>query len=342
MHREYRAKYRSNRRGHYLVKEAKARATKAGLAFALDDWRDHIQQRVANGVCEMTGIPFNFDGGQTWDSPSLDRINPEDGYTIENVRVVLFSLNVMMNSWGEEKVLEVVEALQAKQRAEATVLDKWEANLMTRLSAIGSTELSMTWKRRVTPAGRQVWQHVPSTPRTSEAVSTGSPLQTWPTPTSLAHAKDGNNEAGNNEAGNSAGLVAIREHALASTWSTPRASDGEKGGPNMAFGAGGTPLPAQAAQSTWVTPSARDWKDGPGMATTGVNPDGSIRNRVDQLPRQVAATEPTGPTTSGSPERTGKRGALNPEFVCWLMGYPPEWVNCAPSAMPSSRKSRPK
>ena len=32
-------------------------------------------------------------------------------------------------------------------------------------------------------------------------------------------------------------------------------------------------------------------------------------------------------------------GALNPEFVCWLMGYPSEWLNCAPSAMPSSRKS---
>jgi hypothetical protein len=63
----------------------------------------------------------------------------------------------------------------------------------------------------------------------------------WPTPTSLAPARGGQNEAGN-----SAGLVAIREIAL---WSTPRASDGAKGGPNMSFGAGGTPLPAQAASS---------------------------------------------------------------------------------------------
>lgn len=38
----------------------------------------------------------------------------------------------------------------------------------------------------------------------------------------------------------------------------------------------------------WVTPSARDWKDTPGMATTAVNPDGSERSRVDQLPRQAA------------------------------------------------------
>lgn len=40
--------------------------------------------------------------------------------------------------------------------------------------------------------------------------------------------------------------------------------------------------------SGWVTPSARDWKDSAGMATTGINPDGSIRNRLDQLPRQAA------------------------------------------------------
>ena len=38
----------------------------------------------------------------------------------------------------------------------------------------------------------------------------------------------------------------------------------------------------------WVTPSVRDWKDTPGMSMTGTNPDGSLRTRVDQLPRQAA------------------------------------------------------
>jgi hypothetical protein len=38
----------------------------------------------------------------------------------------------------------------------------------------------------------------------------------------------------------------------------------------------------------WSTCSSRDWKDTPGMAATGVNPDGSIRYRADQLPRQAA------------------------------------------------------
>ncbi|QDP55233.1 MAG: hypothetical protein Tp170SUR191951_71 [Prokaryotic dsDNA virus sp.] len=37
----------------------------------------------------------------------------------------------------------------------------------------------------------------------------------------------------------------------------------------------------------WSTASARDWKDSAGMATEGTNPDGSLRKRTDQLPRQA-------------------------------------------------------
>lgn len=45
---------------------------------------------------------------------------------------------------------------------------------------------------------------------------------------------------------------------------------------------------------------------------------------------------------AGSSATTENSGALNPAFVCWLMGFLPEWDTCAPTAMPSSRKSRPK
>lgn len=111
-------------------------------------------------------------------------------------------------------------------------------------------------------------------------------------------------------------------------------------------------------------------KDTPGMATTGVNPDGSTRQRIDQLPRQMAlyptpkasaagpdfakagrsatgmalpaivVIQQLGAEPNGPSEQTEKPGALNPQFVCWLMGFPPEWESCAPMATQSSRKSR--
>lgn len=42
---------------------------------------------------------------------------------------------------------------------------------------------------------------------------------------------------------------------------------------------------------------------------------------------------------AGSSATTENSGALNPAFVCWLMGFRPEWDACAPTATPSSRKS---
>lgn len=52
-------------------------------------------------------------------------------------------------------------------------------------------------------------------------------------------------------------------------------------------------------QRGWVTPATRDYKDTEGMATTGTNPDGSERSRLDQLPRQAQlAGWPTPDTTN--------------------------------------------
>ena len=166
----------------------------------------------------------------------------------------------------------------------------------------------------------------------------------------------------------------------------------------MRFGAGGQPLPAQMHAAHWITASARDWKDSPGMAT-----EAGDRNRVGQLPRQMAQNaayhptplslsfkdshqpgtnrtlekmkaymrtptvadvqggrkarsgarsnepllnglcfemEPTGQTPTGSNATTAKRGAPNPAFPFWLMGFPDEWTSGALAAMQSFRKPR--
>jgi len=218
---------------------------------------------------------------------------------------------------------------------DSDLLHMWESRLRERLATIGSTESALIWRTKVSPRELLISRLAVSTLHTNGTGSTGS------------------------------------------QWSTPRASDGEKGGPNQSFTAGGQPLPAQMHQaSPMVTPSARDWKDSPGMATSSGD-----RNRIDQLPRQMAqepqamwATtsvvdstsrgyqmsggrkflslpgqmderlsgpmEPTGPTPNGSSATTEKRGAPNPAFAFWLMGFPAEWISGALAAMRSYRKQR--
>lgn len=58
------------------------------------------------------------------------------------------------------------------------------------------------------------------------------------------------------------------------------------------------------------------------------------------LEDQLAGTDPPGPTPSGSPATTEKRGAPNPVFAFWLMGFPDAWVSGALAAMQSRRSSR--
>lgn len=134
-------------------------------------------------------------------------------------------------------------------------------------------------------------------------------------------------------------------------WSTPRASDGEKGGPNMSFGAGGTPLPTQAAH--WETPSvavtegsrltrggarsdellltgqalavsqAATW---PTLLTADDGRKVTTRSAQTQL-CNVAEAWPSQPSRPDLPTVAGGRSSperrrLNPLFVEWLMGWP--------------------
>lgn len=163
-------------------------------------------------------------------------------------------------------------------------------------------------------------------PRQVYWIAQNSPAALWPTPTSLAPARNGNNEAGN-----SAGLVAIRKHALA-CWPTPTASADKSirtpDGARQEVERGKSPDLAAQAMALWNTPVADDT----GLRTKNYPQGGKALSTM--------AGEALGVLPLGSSATTEKPGALNPAFVCWLMGFPPEWDACAPTEMPSSRKSR--
>lgn len=106
--KEYQKRVRLERRGLSLVSDAKRRAKTKGIPFDLD-WRD-IQRRLDLGKCEITSLPFDLMSPKAWNAPSLDQIRPGAGYTKENTRVVLYSLNVMLGTWGVEIMLKVADA----------------------------------------------------------------------------------------------------------------------------------------------------------------------------------------------------------------------------------------
>ena len=114
-----------------------------------------------------------------------------------------------------------------------------------------------------------------------------------------------------------------------------------------------SPITAMAA---WPTPTSLS-----GGSETS-NPPGNSRNNNQIRAHALAATWPTAKVasgdyqmsgdrmilnlsgqaknTSGSSAPTEKPGALNPEFVCWLMGFPTEWVSCGASVTRSTRGRR--
>lgn len=88
---------------------------------------------------------------------------------------------------------------------------------------------------------------------------------------------------------------------------------------------------SETASGLWPTSSTVD--------ATGRGYHNSRGTIYPALPG-LAGESQIGPITNGSSERTEKPGALNPEFVCWLMGFPPAWVSCGVSAMQSIQGRR--
>lgn len=101
-----------------LLRLAEYRAKKFGREIDLDV--EFIEEKLRGGVCEATGIPFDFGKNMAFKrrspfAPSIDRIDAQGGYTKDNVRVVVFIHNAACGDWGEQVVVEYAKVLLAQQ-----------------------------------------------------------------------------------------------------------------------------------------------------------------------------------------------------------------------------------
>lgn len=166
--------------------------------------------------------------------------------------------------------------------------------LKERFGTGGLMEFKQTWKEKVTPSGIVYWAHTASARPISDsdcfgwpspsASNNGDTLETWQSRHDRQPKRDTGGALGmslnvvaqlvpagwptpmaqNPDAGNcdytrameaAMGLRESKNSPLIQGWNTPRATDGENGGPNQAGGA----LPADAAMAApWATPTVQD------------------------------------------------------------------------------------
>lgn len=104
-----------------------------------------------------------------------------------------------------------------------------------------------------------------------------------------------------------------------------------------------TDIQMQACLAGWPTTSCDNDRTGnPESALAMTRTDGAkVQQRLQDFAAICGPCRLTvsGELLTGCSAGMESGGQLNPAHSRWLMGYPPEWDDCAATAMPSSRKS---
>ncbi len=315
-------------------------------------------QTTSQNSTSVISLPGLGDGPTPSASPDGQMINQSGPAPAHASR-----LAALESEW-EKMTKDTCGQISETLSATATLQSSLASRLAARMDVNGSPEYVLTWKSWPMLSGPPICALRGSRRRTSDNAFTGWRTPTaedgsrgrnhnpskqagefalstevhkiitpWPSPSSEGSAGEISEDLerrGEKWVNKKTGRVlqtnlATEARMTMEPWPSPRATSGTG---KCEHGDGGMDLQTAAAMTGWATP---------GMATTGTNPDGSLRKRVDMLPRQVTMAFGEAQSSAKTTKGSGGGYLLNAKFSLWLQGYPAEWALSGERAIASSR-----
>lgn len=100
--------WRSNNILHYRVESARHRAKRNKLDFQLTDEIVKNKIKEQNGLCYISKQPLSYNEND-WNSLSLDRLDSNKGYTIENTIIVTKFVNNSKNNLSLDDYIKLIK-----------------------------------------------------------------------------------------------------------------------------------------------------------------------------------------------------------------------------------------